>query len=164
VKEAEEHLESCGSCKRYVEVFDRGCGILRSFEGAELSEDFRPRLQRRIYHIADATTMARTGNSGATAATALGMAILLVFTAWSPSLVRSEPQVQLAPIVVQRPQARTLGIRPAIRPRPVSRWSPNGDPMREGDLWARPSDLLFENSSLSTGFGSPSLWRPVDFN
>ena len=157
---AESHLASCPDCRRYLEVVDRGRDLLRSLKGVDLTEDFGPRLQHRIYHVADAEALSGNSASGATAATAFGMAILLVFAAWSPALLSTGPEVQLAPIVVSRPGPRPVGLRsssfslfPKRRPLPFA----------EAGLWSQPADLLFQHSSLNEGRGTAEM-RRADFD
>lgn len=154
---AESHLSSCSDCRRYLKVFDRGRELLRSFGSVDLSEDFGPRLQHRIYHVAEREALAR--GSGATAATVLGMAVVLVFVAWSPALLRTAPEVQLAPIVVSRPEPRPIGLRPRPRLFPVGR----RPQLEDSDFWGWSSDLRFQPSPLNAARG-PAAFRKVDFN
>lgn len=151
-REAEEHLDDCTDCRRYAETFDRGRRLLRSFPQVEVSDDFRPRLQHRIYHLEDGEALKRGmlgSASGTTAATALGMAVLLVFAAWSPTLFE-EPEVELSPIVVSSPRANPTGLR--LRPLELL---PRGDaPLNRRDLWQHPNALLFQHSPLSGRTGS----------
>lgn len=114
-EEAEAHLDGCRACRRYLEVLERGTQLLRSFPDVEVSDDFHPRLQHRIYHIEDEDSLARGHvGSAATAATVLGMAVLLVLAAWSPALVTRDMIVEMSPIVVTQPAPRPLGLR-AVR-------------------------------------------------
>ncbi|HZD06090.1 MAG TPA: zf-HC2 domain-containing protein [Longimicrobiales bacterium] len=147
-REAEEHLAVCRDCRRYVKILDRGRELLRSFPAVEVTGDFAPRLEHRIYHLKDGEALRRgmAGSaSGATAATALGMAVLLVFAAWSPVLVSAVPEVELSPIVVSRPETRPAGLRTP----PVS-LLPLGGSIRldRPDPWGQPNALLFRHSPL----------------
>jgi anti-sigma factor RsiW len=147
--DAEVHLASCCSCRRYLEVYERGRSLLRSFPDVQVSDDFHPRLQHRIYHVDDEGALAPGGHMGSatTAATALGMALLVVAAAWSPAVLLRERVVELAPIVVTQPASR----RPQVRPL-GSGLIPLSGPtsMQESwlDLWSRSNDLLFQSSPL----------------
>lgn len=157
MQDAEDHLGSCGSCRRYHDVFDRGRALLRSFPEIDVTDDFHPRLQHRIYHIEDENALGggRSG-SATTAATAVGMALLLVAAAWAPSLWNA-PEVALAPIVVSKPEARPLGLRMP----PVSVLSAS-DMVRElegsrGNLWKHSNTLLFQHSRLNGQMGGGAV-------
>lgn len=146
--EAERHLEACGTCRRYVEVYERGRELLRSFPDVQVDEDFRPRLRHRIYHIEDRQALDPGGATGSatTAVTALGMAMLLVLAAWSPLLTVDRPTVELSPIVVSTPESRPLGLRSdGVRLFPDGQ-EPALDRSRAG--WGR--SLLFQYSPLAT--------------
>ena len=51
VRGMEAHVESCPACSRYRVVVEKGAELLRSLPEPELSEDFGPRLQYRLYHV-----------------------------------------------------------------------------------------------------------------
>lgn len=147
-REAEKHLEGCVECRRYLEILDRGRDLLRSFPEVEVTEDFHPRLKHRIYHLKDGEALKRGmlgSASGTTAATALGMAVLLVFAAWSPVLLSAVPEVELSPIVVSQPRARPAGLRtPPFSLLPMSGVRTLDRP----DSWGRAQTLLFRLSPL----------------
>lgn len=146
-RDAEEHLDDCPDCRRYLGTFDRGRKLLRSFPRVEVSDDFRPRLQHRIYHLEDGEALKRGmlgSASGTTAATALGMAVLLVFAAWSPTLF-GEPEVELSPIVVSAPRTSPVG----LRLRPLDLLPGTEVPLNGRDIWQHPNALLFQHSPLS---------------
>ena len=113
--EADAHLTECMDCRRYRDVVTQGSAILRSMPPVVVADDFFPRLQHRIYHLEDGPALGQAdmAGSGATLATAVAVAVLIVLAAWSPALVRS-PQVALAPIVVSEPEPRALGVRPLL--------------------------------------------------
>ena len=150
----EAHLERCESCRRYRDVFARGRKLLRSFPEVEIRDDFEPRLRHRIYHLEDGERIDPGSGSATTAATALGMAILLVLAAWSPALLSPEVDVELAPIVVSRPATP-----PPLRAGPAGLRAPNlslvpaGDAVRLGserpDPWRSPNALLYRYSTLA---------------
>ena len=101
------HMAECDACARYNDVVERGVELLRSIPNTEFGESFRPRLEHRLFHIADEEALDRGGSaSGTTVATAVGMAMLLAAVAWAPSLRTSVPEVQLPPIVVSEPPSR----------------------------------------------------------
>jgi hypothetical protein len=141
-----QHEADCRSCRRYREVFEQGAALLRSLPEPELSEDFGPRLQHRLYHV-DEERLLPDATSGTTAVTVLGMALLLTAIAWSPTLRPDTPIVELEPIVVHRPPAlplRPVSAMPAalpLRPRPL--------PGLNAELWDDAHALLFEYSPLS---------------
>lgn len=112
--EAEAHLASCRTCRRYREVIERGGELFRTVPPVKVPTDFHPRLRHRIFHLADAEALARgSAGSATTAATILGMAILLTAVAWSPLVRSDQVELELAPIVVSRPAPdRTIGLRP----------------------------------------------------
>lgn len=156
---AEEHLADCSRCRRYVEIIDRGRGLLQSFPQVEVSDDFRPRLRHRLFHVEDHAALRRTSvgsASGATATTALGMAVVLVFAAWAP-LLSTKPEVELTPIVVSRPEPRALGLRtPPVSLFPLG----SSTPLESRDVWQRSRTLLLRHSPLLDR--TRSLLRPTD--
>jgi anti-sigma factor RsiW len=109
--EADAHLAACPDCRRYHSVLVQGSAILRSVPRLSVSEDFFGRLQHRIYHLEDASTIGREAGSATTVSAAVAIAALIALAAWSPALVRA-PRVELAPIVVSQPEPRALGVRP----------------------------------------------------
>lgn len=158
LREAERHLDRCEECRRYAEVYERGRDLLRGFPEVEVRDDFQPRLRHRIYDAEERAALAAESGSGATAATAFGMAALLVVAAWSPSLSSGPAAIELAPIVVSTPAPRSLGLRPSGSFRPTdgagSRTFREESPRR----WRTPNDLLFRFSPLGTS-GSAEFRR-----
>lgn len=140
---ADAHLDGCPSCQRYREVFLEGRAVLRAQDEVEPTEDFRPRLQHRLYHVDDERALKRSRSSTVPATLLLGAAAVLAGVLTAPEWFE-EPQVRLSPIVVDRPEPRPLGLRsrgvPALLPS-VMRSSLELD---GGDLWHQPSALLFE--------------------
>lgn len=158
------HLRGCSSCRRYQQVVEKGAELFRSLDPLEVPQDFRPRLQHRIYHVEDGDTLSvdRTGSSGVTAATALGMAVLLSVAAWSPTLRAPETEVELAPITATRPaQRRPVPAATLTRPLVLEPVAPVGLMRDDRDLWARSHELLFQYSSLNRGQRSGSVLRRV---
>lgn len=111
---AEAHLAGCGECRRYRKVFRRGAELLRSLEAPSVPDDFRPRLQHRIYHVEDAQALDRSGSSGTTVVTALGMVALLSAVAWSPAMRSGVPEVESAPVTA-RPAETAPAVPAALR-------------------------------------------------
>jgi anti-sigma factor RsiW len=99
---ARTHLDGCVSCRRYERVYLEGRSLLLGAEQVEVGEDFHPRLQHRLYHVDDERALARSRSGSTSAALLLGAAALLMAAAWSPALF-DEPEVELSPIVVDRP-------------------------------------------------------------
>lgn len=151
VRSVEEHLASCGTCRRYRRVLERGADLLRALPQPEIRDDFGPRLQHRLLHEEQEAFLRRHANSGATALAVMGMAVLLVAVAWAPALRRA-PVVELAPIVVSTPPG-ALRARPAsftaFAPRVAAATLP-------ADLWGDARTLLFQYSRLAQRYGPPS--------
>jgi Putative zinc-finger len=103
LREADEHLAQCASCRRYREVVERGAELLRTLPVPEISEDFGPRLQHRLYHADVMAGLEGGANSAAPALTVLGMALVLTVVAWVPTLRSSAPEVRLPAIEVSLP-------------------------------------------------------------
>jgi anti-sigma factor RsiW len=109
--EADAHVAACPDCRRYHAVLVQGSAILKSTPQPEVSDDFLGRLQHRIYHVEDATSLGREVGSATTVTAAVAIAALIALAAWSPALLRA-PRVELPPIVVSRPEPRAVGVRP----------------------------------------------------
>ncbi len=142
---AEAHMAECEKCARYEQVVSQGVTLLQAMPQVELAESFRPRLQHRLFHIDDGDVGFRaTSDSAVPVAAAVGMAILLAFIAWSPSLGRSTPEVMLPAIIVSAPPAGeplfttdAFGM-PVTAPRALG-----------SGLWSNPNTLLYEYSPMS---------------
>ncbi|MBW3533761.1 MAG: zf-HC2 domain-containing protein [Gemmatimonadetes bacterium] len=151
----EEHLDGCEECRRYVEVVRRGSELLHAFPQLEVSDDFEPRLRHRIYHIEDGDALTPgSAGSGTTTVTALVMAVLVTAAAWSPALRASAPEVELSPIVVSRPEARPLGLRPSQR---LLLAAPSTAVPRH--IWDGSHALLYRYSPLSGSHGRDEVVR-----
>lgn len=150
-QDGEAHMAECVSCARYQEVVSRSVELLHSMPRAELGENFRMRLQHRLFHLDDYGSVVRAGRGSATpAVTLLGMAILLTAVAWSPMIGDGVPEVDLPPIVVSGP--------PTLDPLlefdagglvPVSSRVPSTSGLFPGGLWSDAKNLLFEYSPMS---------------
>ena len=53
------HMAECENCARYSQVVERGIELLRSVPNKELGESFRPRLEHRLFHLADDEALGR---------------------------------------------------------------------------------------------------------
>jgi len=145
---AEGHLDSCPSCRRYLEVVDRGARVLRSLPDVPVPSDFRPRLRHRIYHVADEGALSSSRiSSGVNAVVVLALALLLGFAAWTPLLRDRVPEVTLSPIVVSEAPQR----RPALRLSPASFLGGSSARVGPADFrlqgWDGSRSLLFPDSS-----------------
>jgi len=139
------HVRECESCGRYVAVVRRGRSLLTALPAIEPGEDFVPRLQHRLYHVADGERLLREGqsSSGITAVTALAIAVVLGVVAWSPSLRRSV-EVELPAIVVNEPpSSRSLGL--VYRSSPLA---PAAGTSGDRSFWSGARDYLYETSPL----------------
>jgi len=156
--DAERHLGSCPSCRRYLEVLEQGRELLASFPRLSVSEDFYPRLQHRIYHIDDGRALSRASGSRTTAATIVGIAVVFAVAAWSPLLKAGQPEVELTPIVVSHPTVATAraGLPPSVY------FFSGGAETRASleSLWERSHLLFYEHSPLSERYRR-SLRRTV---
>jgi len=150
---AEVHLRGCPSCRRYKQVVETGARLLRALPAPDLADDFRPRLQHRLYHVDQDALLRRHTASGSTAMAVLGIAVLLAAVAWSPVLRPGAPMVDLAPIIVSAP--------PAVLRVPLPSAFPFGSdesvrPAHDAGLWDDANLLLFEYSPLSQRYGGGS--------
>jgi anti-sigma factor RsiW len=140
-----EHLDECSSCRRYRNVLEHGAALLRSLPEPELREDFRPRLQHRLYHVDDEKALSAHATSGAPALTVVGIALLLTAVAWAPTLQPGAPLVELDPIVVDR-APRRASLLPVIST-PLGTFSSKTPADLDGGLWE--NALLYDYSPLS---------------
>lgn len=151
------HMAECEACARYNEVVERGIELLRNIPRKELGENFRPRLEHRLFHLADEEALGRGGSaSGTTVATAVGMAVLLAAVAWAPSIRKSVPEVELQPIVVSAPPARagTSSVSPPMFFQ-TNPFAPRRD--KSEDMWSASLTLLWEYSPLTRKYQDSGL-------
>jgi hypothetical protein len=112
IGEAEAHLASCSSCRRYLEVIERGRELIRSSPVVKVAGDFYPRLKHRLFHIEDGDSISRgSAGSATTGATILGMAVLLTLVAWAP-MMRAREQEPEPSSLAQRSTNGAMGLRP----------------------------------------------------
>lgn len=162
LRAAEEHLSSCPSCRRYREVVERGSDLLRTLPRPQVPEDFRPRLQHRLYHVDAEGLLGGPANSGATGVTVVAMALVLAAVAWVPTLKPSAPEVELPAIEVSTPPAALrYRMAPAypFNARRTSRMPAENRGVTPADLWNDAPGLLFRYSVLSHRYRSSSLHR-----
>lgn len=146
----EEHLAACRSCRRYLEVVERGVELLRSLPSPELREDFRPRLQHAIYHV-DEERWRRRGPqtlSGTGAMTLVAAAAILAGILWTPVLFDDVPSVELPPVVAQPPERSS---DPSVTLSSPDRHRGERGSFLDSNLWSQPNALLFEYSPLQRG-------------
>lgn len=172
----EAHLAACSSCRRYHRIVSKGGQLLRSLPTPELPPDFEPRLQHRIYHVADEAALARTVSSGTTGATAFAMAMLLTAVAWSPTMKDAGPTLELTPVETQladpfEPSAGGGGatLAPEFNAPPSLFRPPNqltgGQQQEAGQrLWVHTHSLLYEYSPLSDKYRQDTRLRRTDFD
>jgi anti-sigma factor RsiW len=158
IRDMEAHLAGCASCRRYRTVLEHGSALLQRLPPVELREDFGQRLQHRLFHVQDEHPLSDRVMSGAPALTVLGIAVLLTAVAWAPLVRSSAPQVQLAPIVVDRAPVRRA-VLPAVRLRTPSRQQV--EPELDGDLWD--DTRLYEYSQLRRQYEGDAQPRQVGF-
>lgn len=142
----EAHLARCTPCRRYHEVIERGTSLLREANPPALRDDFRDRLQHRLY---DADLRRRSPRDhGMAAPVALGLmaaATLAAVAAWGPILeaVTPLPTASLAPIAAQAPASAR--IRPVVAV-PGGTRAPAA--LVQPDFWVQSHTLLYEHSSV----------------
>jgi len=148
----EAHLSECPSCRRYVDVLEKGRSLLSLLPPVEVGEDFTPRLHRRIDHVGDGGSLVRDreAGSGTTAVTLMAMTVLLALAAWSPT-VRRPMVVELPAIVVNEPPPRP--VRLIYHSLPVLQSST--DPHLR-NVWAGARDVLYQTSHISQRYQSVS--------
>jgi hypothetical protein len=156
---AEEHLGCCESCQRYVDVVDRGVSMLKAMPAPALPTNFGSRLEHRLMHVMDEENRFRSGTESAIpVVTILGMAILLTAVAWTPKLLRSTPEVVIAPIVVSEPPEDSAPFGTA-RP-PFLLGDVNPSPLRMGEgLFDDPTSLFYQYSPLAAKYRNSGLLR-----
>ena len=151
LRQAEEHLASCPSCRRYREVVDRGAQLLRKLPGPEIAEDFRPRLQHRLYHVDAESVLGGRASSAASGLAVVGMALVFTVVAWAPTLRSGAPEIELPAIEVSRPP---LALRYRSAPAypfnaGAEHRSARPSSVRPAGLWDDPPALLLEYSPLA---------------
>lgn len=141
----ERHMGECEGCRRYADSVKRSLALLRGIPGVTVGEDFRPRLQHRIYHLQEDLARRRRGASFTRLGVAFAATILLVLAVWGPELVRETPEVALPAIVVSEPpEQRASAPSATVRYRNIRLLDPG---LEGADLWT--TRALYEYSALS---------------
>lgn len=156
---AEAHVSGCDSCRRYLEVVERGVSMLRAMPTLAVPANFGPRLEHRLMHVMEEENglRAETG-SAVPVVSVLGMAILLTAIAWTPKLLDSTPEVEIAPIVVSQPPEDAAPFGTA-RP-PFLLGDVNPSPLRLGEgLFDDPTSLFYQYSPLGEKYRKSGLLR-----
>ncbi|MEX2528405.1 MAG: zf-HC2 domain-containing protein [Gemmatimonadota bacterium] len=153
------HLEACSQCARYHRVVRGGVELLRrEIRPLAPPADFRPRLDHRIFHVADQEALLHGASaSGVTAATAAALAVLLVLAAWSPLLQGREPEVDLPTIVVEARGAPPVAAQASAYSR--SQWMDLPPSLRNPSLWRETRPSLYHFSPLSNPYGGSGVIR-----
>lgn len=151
---AEVHLSGCASCRRYTEVVSKGVRELRSLPSVSTTDDFRPRLQHRIYHVADGDDFFGDSSrgSGTTAVAAVGIAILLTAAAWSPVLRQAGETITLPALVVNGPPRSSVRAEVQL---PPSAFFRDDDSWRRAasPRWSPPTNLWTSAGASSSAAG-----------
>lgn len=154
------HLSRCPRCRRHNTILEEGLRLLQTLPEIDIPSDFQPRLDHRIFHLEDGSSLAREHlGSGVTAVSVLTMAVLMAFAAWTPRMSGSDRTALELPAVVvnERPERSfTPRARPPTFSRGLSLFT-TAD-FQEG-VWGDTHQLLFEYSSLSARRRGPGLTR-----
>lgn len=142
----EAHIDACLSCRRFDRVFERGVALLTDTHEPDFREDFRERLQHRLYLAEfEGRRRRRFGNSAPLTVGLAAAAVLTVVATWTSisEAVVSEPSLTLPPITARVPDAQ---IRRASVPNPGANRAVS--PLQYPDYWSDAHTLLFEHSPL----------------
>lgn len=142
----EAHLEACPTCRRYHEVIEQGTNLLRDLGPLPLQDDFRDRLQHRIYS-AD-LSQRRPRDLGTATPLMIGLAaagVVAVVAAWGPMLEA------VAPVPTASLPAISAAVPEAVLLRPAVSGGANRAPaaLVQPDFWAQSHQLLYEHSPLN---------------
>jgi anti-sigma factor RsiW len=161
LREAEEHLAGCPSCRRYRDVVERGLELVRGLPQPEVPEDFQPRLQHRLYHVDAGATLGGPASSVAPGLTVVGVALVFAAVAWAPMLRAAAPEVELPAIEVSRPPMALRYRSTPAYPFNVAqdRRSHSQPSVRPADLWDDAPALFSEYSILSHRHRGSSMER-----
>jgi len=144
-KRLREHADGCARCARYDRVISGGVGILQTLPRPEVSEDFLPRLQYRLFALEERRRRLRAYARRATVAGVFvfaGVGGLAVGTFLRPA----SPVHELPPIAAQAP-------RPAPELPLLFRTGPLLTPRVGGQTasWQGADDLFIPYSPLRNG-------------
>jgi hypothetical protein len=140
------HAASCPPCRRYRDVVARGTALLREVEGPEFRDDFRDRLQHRLY-LSEFESRRPAGTHTLGNPLYLGLAaaaILAVGAGWGPMLdaVLPAPEARLPSVTAAAPESA----RARAVPNPGANRAPAA--LVQPDFWVQSHTLLYEHSSL----------------
>jgi len=153
----EAHLAECGPCMRYHAVLRRGTDLAREAANPSFREDFRERLQHRLYlaEFESRGGMARRGGSGRflVGGGLVTVSLLLLLGTWRAVTQAFVPMasVTLPPIVAAAPPRAFVPLEGG------SLWTrmPSGAGARgvnvrlpASELWLDSNDLLYQHSAL----------------
>ncbi|HUH12043.1 MAG TPA: hypothetical protein VMK65_03000, partial [Longimicrobiales bacterium] len=106
------HARTCLPCARYDRTVRRACALARAMPALSASDEFRPRLQHRLFHVQDEERLSRRGSRGHVGLS-VAVAGLMTALAWSPLLVEGPDPVELSPVQARAPLPETVGARSA---------------------------------------------------
>jgi hypothetical protein len=153
----EDHLDACFSCRSYRDVVVRGIEALRDQPAPTFRDDFRDRLQHRLY-LSELESRRPPRSSGLPLAIALGLAaagVLAVAAALGPMVEA------VVPIPVASLPAISATAPDFARARAVPVAGANRAPaaLLQADYWVQSHSLLYEHSSLYHRSRQGSLFR-----
>lgn len=102
------HARACLPCARYDRTVRRACAAARAMPSVSASDEFRPRLQHRLFHVQDDASLSRRDSRGHVAVS-VALAGLMTALAWSPLLVDEPAAVELPPVQAQAPLPSAAG-------------------------------------------------------
>jgi hypothetical protein len=152
----EAHLAECGSCLRYHTVLQRGAELVRAVRTPAFRDDFRERLQHRLY-LSELESRGGVRPRGGTGRVLVGSGLLaasfLVLLGTWQTLARAfvpTPSAVLPPIVASAPPRAVLPVDGGAL------WTrlPSGDRryqarLPDTELWADSHELLYQHSVLN---------------
>lgn len=154
--EFELHMEVCGPCARYHEVVARGVELVRDLEPVELSADFIPRLQHRIYHLDEEMSASRRISSGTSVAFTLAIAVAIGMSAWTPAIRPTPRVVELPPVLASAPVRKEV-VPSVFRAGPLlTKAEKGGRTVEQGS-----ETLFFRYTPLGAYTADPAVVRPV---
>jgi hypothetical protein len=144
-RQLREHADFCSRCARYDRVISGGVGVLKSFPAPELSEDFLPRLQFRLYALEERRRRMR---AYARRATVAGIFVLAGAAGMGVgTLLRPASSVhELPPVAALAPQ-RAVEVPLLFRTGPLL----TPTPVRSDAGWSGATDLFWRYPSAGTG-------------
>jgi hypothetical protein len=151
----EAHLLVCPSCERYDRVISEGVRLYRKCPELEVSDDFLPRLQHRLYHVEEELKGPGRVGSGVRAALPLALAASIAAIAWIPAM-RSAPTLhELPPIAARAPLP---AVQPILQSGSIFTPAASVPNAWESMQASRPAADLFQNYPFQ---GSEARLQPV---